>query len=51
MKNALFIFFVSLFFVACSSTWNGVKDDAKGAKEWTKEKVNKGATYIKEKTE
>lgn len=40
-----------LFFVGCSNTWHGVKEDAHNAKEWTKEKVNSGASYIKEKTE
>lgn len=48
----LSLFFVALlFFSGCSNTWNGVKDDGSNAAQWTKEKINSGATYIKEKTE
>jgi PBP1b-binding outer membrane lipoprotein LpoB len=39
-----------LLFSGCA-TWEGVKSDSKDAADWTKEKVNQGATYIKEKTE
>jgi pyruvate/2-oxoacid:ferredoxin oxidoreductase beta subunit len=45
-----FGFAVILFLSGCA-TWQGVKSDSKDAAEWTKEKVNKGATYVKEKTE
>ncbi len=40
-----------LFFISCSNTWQGVKQDSKNASKWTKEKVNKGASWVKEKTE
>ncbi|QCD44778.1 hypothetical protein [Campylobacter mucosalis] len=40
-----------VFFAGCSNTWHGIKEDTNNATEWTKEKVNSGATYIKEKTE
>ena len=40
-----------LFFVACSNTWQGAKQDTKKAGEWTKQKVNAGASWVKEKTE
>jgi PBP1b-binding outer membrane lipoprotein LpoB len=39
-----------VLFSGCA-TWQGVKSDSKDATEWTKEKVNDGATYVKEKTE
>ncbi len=35
----------------CSATWSGVKEDTSGATAWTKNKLNQGATAIKEKTE
>ncbi|BCX78732.1 hypothetical protein [Campylobacter sp. 19-13652] len=49
--KALLIFLSALILVGCTNTWNGVKEDTKDAKEWTKEKINQGATYVKEKTE
>lgn len=42
--------FVMIFFSGCA-TWNGIKKDTSDAADWTKEKVNKGAEYVKEKTE
>lgn len=33
------------------ATWGGIKKDAKDGAEWTKEKVNQGASYVKEKTD
>ena len=33
------------------ATWSGIKRDASDGAEWTKEKINKGAEYVKEKTE
>jgi predicted small secreted protein len=39
-----------LLFTGCSNTWSGVKTDAGDAANWTKEKINQGAAYIKEKT-
>lgn len=40
-----------LLLTGCSATWNGVKEDSTKAKDWTAEKINKSANYIKEKTE
>ncbi|QKF86913.1 hypothetical protein CBLAS_1764 [Campylobacter blaseri] len=42
---------VIFLFVGCSNTAQGVKEDTKETVKWTKEKVNKGATFVKEKTE
>ena len=39
-----------LLFTGCA-TWNGIKKDSSDAADWTKTKVNQGATYVKEKTE
>jgi len=39
-----------LLFTGCA-TWNGIKSDSSDAADWTKTKVNQGATYVKEKTE
>lgn len=33
------------------ATWNGIKKDTSDGFEWTKEKINQGAEYVKEKTE
>jgi PBP1b-binding outer membrane lipoprotein LpoB len=51
MKHTLFISFLLLFLTGCSATWSGVKEDTSNAFNWTKEKVNDGASYVKEKTE
>ena len=51
MKKLLLIVCVAFFAVGCSNTWHGVKEDSHNAKEWTKEKINDGASYVKEKTE
>ena len=55
MKKLLLIVCMAFFAVGCSSTWHGVKEDSYNAKEWTKEKINEkvnsGASYVKEKTE
>jgi len=40
-----------LLFSGCSNTWSGVKQDTQAVGSWTKEKVNDGATWVKEKTE
>lgn len=49
------LFFLAMmsvvFFSGCSATWSGVKDDTSNVVDWSKEKVNQGATYIKQKTE
>lgn len=49
MKYIVSIILIT-FFAGCA-TWGGIKKDAKDGAEWTKEKVNQGATYVKEKTE
>ena len=51
MKKLLLIVCMAFFAVGCSNTWHGVKEDSHNAKEWTKEKINDGASYVKEKTE
>ncbi|MBE9852851.1 hypothetical protein G6W42_09570 [Campylobacter concisus] len=51
MKKLFLIACVAFFAVGCSNTWHGVKEDTHNAKEWTKEKINDGASYVKEKTE
>ena len=51
MKSLLSVTLVLVFFSGCSATWNGVKEDTSHSVEWTKEKVNNGASYVKEKTE
>jgi len=43
--------FALIMIMSGCATWQGVKSDSKDAADWTKEKVNKGATYVKEKTE
>lgn len=49
MKYVLPIILIALF--SGCATWGGIKKDAKDGAEWTKEKVNQGASYVKEKTE
>ncbi|WP_011992885.1 hypothetical protein [Campylobacter curvus] len=51
MRKILLAVFATFFMMGCSNTWHGVKEDTHNAKEWTKEKINDGATYVKEKTE
>lgn len=50
VKQIVLILLVIFFSSGCA-TWYGVKKDTKDGVEWTKEKVNKGAEYVKEKTE
>ncbi len=50
MIKSLIILFCLLCFSGCA-TWGGIKKDAKDSAEWTKEKINQGANYVKEKTE
>ncbi len=50
MKNILFVLVTVLLMSGCA-TWGGIKKDAKDGAQWTKEKVNHGAEYVKEKTE
>ncbi len=49
MKYILLVF-MTLFISGCA-TWYGIKKDTSDGVEWTKDKVNQGANYIKEKTE
>lgn len=51
MKRSLLIAVTLLLFTGCSATWSGVKEDTSKATDWTKEKVNSGATTVKTKTE
>ena len=51
MRHVFVILALIFVFSGCSNTWSGVKQDTKEAGEWTKEKVNDGATWVKEKTE
>ncbi|MDD2369148.1 MAG: hypothetical protein PHQ90_07585 [Sulfuricurvum sp.] len=51
MKSLLSLTLVLTFFSGCSATWHGVKEDTSHSVEWTKEQVNHGAAYVKEKTE
>lgn len=37
--------------VGCSATWSGIKQDTSNAADWSKTKINEGASYVKEKTE
>ena len=51
MRYLLMLLSATFFMVGCANTWHGVKEDTNNAVEWSKEKVNKGASYVKEKTE
>ena len=51
MRYLLVLLSATLFMVGCSNTWRGAKEDTNNAVEWSTEKVNKGASYVKEKTE
>ncbi|MBR8461524.1 hypothetical protein KDD93_06390 [Campylobacter sp. faydin G-24] len=52
MRNILLALCAVLFMLlGCSNTWHGIKEDTHNATQWTKEKVNDGASYVKEKTE
>ena len=51
MRYILAALLALMVFSGCSNTWHGVKEDSHNAKEWTKEKINDGASYVKEKTE
>jgi len=50
MKNIFLVLVAAVFMSGCA-TWGGIKKDAKDGADWTKEKVNHGAEYVKEKTE
>ncbi|MBD3799342.1 hypothetical protein [Sulfuricurvum sp.] len=52
MKKRFFLAIATLLmFTGCSATWNGAQQDISNAIQWTKSQVNKGASYVKEKTE
>lgn len=51
MKTFMSIFLFLVVFSGCSATWSGVQEDTSNAVDWTKGKVNQGATYVKEKTQ
>lgn len=51
LKTFLSAALIVLFFGGCSATWSGVQQDTSNAVNWTKGQVNKGASYVKEKTE
>ncbi|AHJ11857.1 hypothetical protein [Sulfurospirillum multivorans] len=50
MKTTFFTLIIVGLMSGCA-TWGGIKKDAKDGAEWTKEKINNGASYVKEKTE
>jgi len=47
----LILSILTIVFLSGCATWGGIKKDTSDGVEWTKEKVNKGAEYVKEKTE
>ncbi len=47
----LILSILTLILISGCATWSGIKKDTSDSVEWTKEKVNKGAEYVKEKTE
>lgn len=51
MKRTLLIATALLLCTGCSATWKGMKEDTSNATDWSKEKVNAGATSVKAKTE
>jgi predicted small secreted protein len=51
MKYFAFLAALLVMFSGCSNTWHGVKKDAGNAADWTKDRVNDGATWVKEKTD
>lgn len=51
LKTFFSLTFFLIFMAGCSATWSGVQQDTSNAVDWTKSKVNQGASYVKEKTE
>lgn len=51
MKKVLIALMILELFTGCSATWSGIKEDSTNALDWTKGKVNQGASYVKEKTQ
>ena len=50
-KVNIFLALMTIVLISGCATWGGIKKDAKDGAEWTKEKINHGAEYVKEKTE
>ena len=50
MRYLAMVFVSLLFFVGCSNTWHGVKEDTNNAYQWSKDKVHDGAEWVGEKT-
>ena len=50
MRYFVFIFSLALILSGCSNTWRGVKEDTGNAVDWSKDKINKGAVWVEEKT-
>jgi len=51
MRRLFVAIIILIAFGGCSNTWHGVKEDAGNAVDWSKEKINRGAGWVKEKTE
>lgn len=49
MKYAVGLLMIML--LSGCATWSGIKKDANTGAEWSKDKVNQGASYVKEKTD
>jgi len=47
----LILSILTIVLLSGCATWGSIKKDTSDGVEWTKEKVNKGAEYVKEKTE
>lgn len=51
MKSLIVLSFSLFFLTGCSATWGGIQEDSSNAWHWTKNQINGGASYVKEKTE
>lgn len=51
MKSSVFAVIIVFLVTGCSATWQGVKEDTSNTLDWSKKKVNTGATSVKESTE
>ena len=49
--KSIFLALILVGLISGCATCGGIKKDAKDGYEWTKEKINDGASYVKEKTE
>lgn len=50
MRLLVYTLIALSFFVGCSNTWQGAKKDTNNVYEWSKSKVNDGASWVEEKT-